>query len=190
MFNGKRPRLALVVVATIVAVTAWNCSGRSDDAISTVRMYDLVKALPKATLTTPQPDYIEIRSAVMENQQQRALFMHPTSTAEFPPLQVGLDSVLTFLVGLEDAVQDKPGDGVEFTVSARLADGSVVNLFSRYVDPRQNVQDRGWIGNRVPLGAFAGQAISIILSTSTGPKGDSQFDWALWGEPRVVLDAL
>ena len=94
------------------------------------------------------------------------------------------------MVGLEDAVRDKPGDGVDFTVSVRLADGSVVKLFSRYVDPRQIVQDRGWIGNRVPLGAFAGQSISIILSTSTGPRGDSQFDWAFWGEPRVILDAL
>lgn len=184
-----RRRPGSAVIAVLLGLVIPGC-GQSDPAIMTVSVYDLLAALPRATRQSQQPEYVAVRTAVLASEQKRVLFLHPASSLEFPAVTLGQDAVFTAALALEEVVQEKPGDGVEFNVSVRLPDGTVVKVFSRYVDPRVNEKDRGWLMTRVPLGGFAGQKVSIILSTTVGPKGDSQFDWALWGEPRVILGPL
>lgn len=178
-----------IVVAASVAACG---SGQAQDpAIRTIRIYDLLTALPSATLQTPAPDLIVARTATVGQEERRVLFMHPTSSAEFPPVQVGPDSILTFAIGIQDEAWDKGGDGVEFTVQVRKADAAetkMLTLFSRYIDPKHNPNDRRWFGSRVPLRRFSGQTIRLVFRTSPGPMNDSDSDWAVWGQPQIELD--
>src|SRR5262245_12784743 len=88
----------------VVAASVTACgSGRAQDpAIRTIRIYDLLTALPHVTLQTPAPNFIMARTATVGQEERRVLFMHPTSSAEFPPIQVGPDSILTFAIGIQD----------------------------------------------------------------------------------------
>ena len=178
----------ICVVLTSVACLAA-CGGR-DEAIRTVRVYDLLQAFPRAILERPGADYVAVRSLTVDDQKMNALYMHPTSSAEFPEVEAGPATVFVASLALEDTVLDKPGDGVEFTVSLKLSDGAVVKLFSRHVNPRTVERDRGWLAIRVPLGSFAGSLVRLVLSTGPGPAGDVQFDWAAWGEPKIFLDGM
>ena len=181
---------ARAFVFTAAIASAWGCGDSQDEAIRTIQVYDLLKALPRANLQTPTRDYVVARTGILGKEQRDVIFMHPPSRAEFPPVQVYADSILTFAIGIQEEAWDKAGDGVEFSVQVRGADSAqnkVFSLFSRYIDPKHNPEDRRWIGVRIPLRRFAGQAIRVVLSTSPGPKKNADFDWAIWGEPQVLI---
>jgi hypothetical protein len=178
-------------IVVVAAVAACGSGRAQDPAIRTIRIYDLLAALPRATLQTPAPNFVQARIAAVSQENRRVLFMHPTSSAEFPPIQVGADSILTFAIGMQEEAWDKGGDGVEFTVQVRKADAAptkMLTLFSRYIDPKHNPDDRRWISTRIPLRRFADQAIQVVFRTSPGPMNDSDSDWAVWGQPQIELD--
>lgn len=172
-------------LATVVALTLWSCGGSPADVIT--EPYDLVAALPKATIQAPKVDHVASRIAVLLGEQQRGIFMHPDAQAEFPPVTLGKAPTLTFAIGLDDSVRDKPGDGVDFTVSVRQPDGSIAEVWSKYIDSRKNEADRGWQHKRVSLERFSGLTVRIILRTSIAD--DSQFDWGYWGSPQLSAGA-
>jgi hypothetical protein len=182
-----------MTVASLVAAGAWAC-GTADQAIRTVRIYDLIRAFPHATVQRPhmtmESDSVFVVPFTIGAIERRALFMHPTASAEFPPVVLGDDAVLQLSIGLADAVVDKPGDGVTFTVTLKLGSGAAEQVFSRYLDPRVHEKDRGWVSARVPLGAFAGHVVRVVLSTSPGPANNTDYDWAAWSHLEIVLDPL
>ena len=167
----------------LLAMTLWSCGG-STPAV-TAGVVDLVSALPTATVTA-SADHVASRPAVLAGERQPGIFMHPNSKAEFPPVALGEAPFLTFAIGIDDSVRDKPGDGVDFTVSVRESSGTITELWSKYLDAKRHAADRGWHPVTVSLEKYAGQTISIILSTSIADDG--QFDGAYWGTPQLTPD--
>ncbi|MBI2299264.1 MAG: hypothetical protein HYU66_10045 [Armatimonadetes bacterium] len=93
-------------------------------------------------------------------------------------------TLLRFALGLGDltdpqqaaADQQKPlSDGVTFVVSV---DGK--ELFGEH-------WLRGkWARREVDLSAYRGKPVVLRLATGPGPDKQVSWDWALWGQPRVV----
>ena len=75
------------------------------------------------------------------------------------------------------------GDGVSFTVSARV-DGTEEVLFTQWVDPKNNPDDRRWIDAAVDLSPYVGRPMTLVLSTGPGDSG--VWDWAGWGGLRLA----
>lgn len=178
--QGHGTRHGFVV---LLAMALASCGG-SAPAV-TAGVYDLVAALPTATVTAP-PNHVESRLAVLAGDEQSGIFMHPNAQAEFPALALGKAPFLTFAIGLDDAVSDKAGDGVDFTVRIRESNGNTTELWSKYLDAKRRESDRGWHPVRLSLERYANQTVGIILSTSVA--SDGQFDWAYWGTPQVTRD--
>ena len=61
-------------------------------------------------------------------------------------------------------------------------------LFSRYIDPKTDVEDRMWLDYSFRLKAFAGKEASFMFKTTGGSRGDTTYDWAGWSMPRLILD--
>ena len=59
-------------------------------------------------------------------------------------------------------------------------------VFSTYIDPKQDEADRRWHPYVIDLSDYAGQVVTIIFETGTGPAGDYRYDWAGWGAPRLL----
>ena len=64
-------------------------------------------------------------------------------------------------------------------------------MFSQYLDPCQNSDDRHWFDHQIDLAAFAGQEVEIILRSYPGREigvaaGDYDADWFSWANPRVT----
>jgi hypothetical protein len=88
--------------------------------------------------------------------------------------------IFYFGYALNPAVFDKAGDGVGFRIEVKDAAGKISTLFSRYIDPKRDVQERRWMDSSIDLSRYQGQQIELLFSTDPGPKGDSAYDWAAW----------
>jgi hypothetical protein len=89
--------------------------------------------------------------------------------------------ILHFSYALDPFVFDKTsGDGVEFILEVRDSRGKVSRLFSKYIDPKHNPDERRWNDGEVDLSAYRGQTVDLLLTTTPGPRGDTSYDWAAW----------
>jgi predicted RNA-binding protein with PUA-like domain len=81
-------------------------------------------------------------------------------------------------------VWDKSGDGVLFEITVDREP-----IFSRYIDPKHNAQDRKWHDFEIDLAPYAGQTVEISLLTAPDNRRgtDTSFDWAGWSDPRIVV---
>jgi len=100
-----------------------------------------------------------------------------------------------------------PNEACAFATSVGFSDGSTTAdgcVFSVQVraDPPGGSQPPGgyatvakvqyatlkqWKAFRCDLSSFRGKTVALRLVTDVGPKDNSSSDWAVWGEPRVVL---
>ena len=69
------------------------------------------------------------------------------------------------------------------------ASGKKYQLFSQYIDPKNDENDRKWLNYVIDLSAWVNQKVSVTFETQPGPNGDDQYDWAGWRQPQIVQAA-
>jgi len=98
---------------------------------------------------------------------------------------------LSFSLGMDPSgYGGSCGDGADFMVDVRGANGSVKRVFHGFINPYGNPADRHWFDEKVDLNAYIGQDVDLMLSTGPGPKGDNCRDWAGWGDLRLGKSAF
>ena len=115
--------------------------------------------------------------------KQNALFEHPQTPAkparvsyalQLPPVQPGEVLLLAFDIALADGTKLTPvDDGVQFGVEV---EGE--RVFSG--KSRENV----WRSHALDLTAYAGRRVTLALLTEA--LANTSYDWAVWGNPRVL----
>lgn len=164
---------------------AHQVSGEFDPA----RMYDFASNLASASLTENVAEgYIKNGIYDINGERKFSIFMHPVSQASYaltlPEIEAGEKLRLDFSVALLPDSWSQAGDGVNFSINLQSSN-KVVEIFSSYLDPKHNPEDRRWRTGEVDLSGYAGQEIVIVYQTDEGEAGDLQFDWACWGEPAI-----
>ncbi|RIK36010.1 MAG: hypothetical protein DCC55_28635, partial [Chloroflexi bacterium] len=76
------------------------------------------------------------------------------------------------------------GDGVTFE-AAVARDGQETTLYTRHLNPAETY-DLGWQEALIPLDAYRGERIDLILSTHPGPANNDAADRAGWGLPWLL----
>jgi hypothetical protein len=178
--------ISLLSACLFIGGSALGCRAE-DDAIKTVKVFDLLAAFPRATVETPTPDHVSRGGFKVAGESHPGIFLHPTSSILFPPVHVPEEAILRFKIGIMDDAWDNPGDGVEFTVFVQGPDDVKRKVYSRYIDPKNNPDDRHWFDEQVPLRSYGDQDLRVTLATGPGPANDSVDDWAVWSEPQIVL---
>ncbi|MCP4202552.1 MAG: hypothetical protein GY769_11530, partial [bacterium] len=117
-----------------------------------------------------------------------AIFQHPTTAIAFSGVSVGERAVLEFAIVISQYAWNKAGDGVRFSIESIDQEGRRRERYSRYIDPKQNPNQRKWLEERVDLSDLSGQVVTIFFRTSPGPEDNRFYDWAAWGNPRLVAD--
>jgi len=112
--------------------------------------------------------------------QRRALLGHPTSRIQLDPVRIPAGAQARVILGIDDRVQDKPGDGVTFRLLLVRSDGEERLLLERHLDPRRRESERTWLVEEVDLDTLAGTQGSFVLETLPGPSGDTRHDWSAW----------
>ena len=176
----------MTIMAALMAM-ARPQSKVQDQALRTVRIYDLMVAAPRAALQIHQPSYFRLGDFGVAKESRPALFLHPNGSIQFPSVRLSSKPVLSFKIGIDESAWTQAGDGVEFTVYVNRSNDARTQIYARYVDPKHNLADRRWIEGRVSLKAFRNQDVRLTFATGPGPAADFNYDWALWSEPEILL---
>ncbi len=82
---------------------------------------------------------------------------------------------LEFDIGLAEGSENS--DGVTFSVSVQ--DNEIF---------RQHYNQQEWKHISLDLTPYRGQHIALRFTTTPGPDGNTGWDWANWGEPKIVAE--
>jgi len=156
--------------------------------------YDFLAHLADAGANCELPDPEQVRedAFTIDGDQRRVLYAHPELRVCY---QVRIDegAQLVFDVAMAPDSWGEEGDGVSFAIyveadqsSQRAENANEQLVFSKYIDPKHNEEDRRWDGHVVDLSDYANQTVMIIFETSGGPEGDLRYDWAGWGMPMLL----
>jgi hypothetical protein len=122
------------------------------------------------------------------NKEKRpVLFEHPEADVRFDGVAIPSNSVLQFGIAISPEAWDKAGDGVTFEIAVIDQKAAKIQIFSSYINPKANAEERKWNEHDVDLKDYAGQNVSFILSTTYGPRGNGDYDWAGWSTPQIRL---
>ncbi|MEK6589310.1 MAG: hypothetical protein AABZ11_01385 [Nitrospinota bacterium] len=133
------------------------------------------------------PDYGYIKKTVMNinGDKRETLFEHPPSVIKYK-ISIPADSLLNFGIAIDPQVWETGrGDGVSFEISISEGEKEKI-LFSRYIDPKTNKNERRWIDNSIDLSDYGGREVILSLRTSAGPKDDNSYEWAGWSKLEFV----
>jgi|GEM_PF-1284930 len=184
--------LALVVLPLAAVELTWLYDLVSADRLARMQIaYDFIDQWETARQDHPQSEgeTIALRDWTIENETRRVLYQHPAfSGASHLTYSVHLEqgAKLAFAVAMAPESWTQPGDGATFAIYLQT-NQDTEQLFSTYIDPKHNEQDRRWHSQVVDLNAYAGQTVTLIFETGIGPGGDFQYDWAGWGEPQLLI---
>lgn len=159
--------------------------------------YDLAAHLAEAEISSPGPGYVQSDLMTVGGEVRRVLFAHPAGGAG-PRIHyrvaVPADAVLAFEVATAPGSWTQAGDGVVFAVHLSTVGDAAQEqapdesaAWRLYLDPKHDPGARRWHSYRLDLGGYAGQVVDLTLETGPGPAGDARYDWAVWGEPRLVI---
>jgi tetratricopeptide (TPR) repeat protein len=156
----------------------------ADGGVRENLVYDFSARLASAEIEAPGPDYVRNDYFTIDGIKRRVMFMHPEALARYA-VEVPAGGLLAFQVAIAPESWEQPGDGVGFAVYVESG-GAATQVFSSYIDPKQDEDARRWHPHTVDLSDYAGQTISVIFETRPGPAGDLRYDWAGWGEARLL----
>jgi hypothetical protein len=175
--------IALAIVALLAAGVWYLRSGRGGLYL------DLVTEFPRAEQrsTLPKDQAFRLVEPVINGEKRRAIYMHPTSRLIYHDVNVPRHAWLRVHLALSPEVWDKPGDGVLFRFGVS-DDRSYEELLKQVVNPAGVPDDRRWLTVEIDLSQYAGEKLKLIFNTNSSLVGDdSQHDWALLGEPQIVI---
>jgi hypothetical protein len=84
------------------------------------------------------------------------------------------------------AAWDKIPQGVKFDIEV-VCKGITNTIFSRVLQPKRNIGDRGWHNFVILLERFSGNQVSFIFSTS-GSGDDLSYGWSAWGWVMLIRE--
>lgn len=146
--------------------------------------YDLVCSLDDSTTQINDPkDLVSPRWFTIDEISQPVLWMHAPSSAEYR-IKVPPDARLVFDLAMAPETWNPDyGDGVQFLVVVSDESGDHT-IFSEAIDPKHTSDDRGWLPRSIDLSAFSGQWVSLRMETQS--LEDNNWDWSMWGMPRIL----
>lgn len=113
--------------------------------------------------------------------QKTALLAHPPQKFRVNLKIPKGTSFLNFSIGLNPEIfSPQKGDGVGFHIYI-LENNKEQELFSKYIDPKNNPCERKWFEENISLKQWAGKDVTLLFSTDPGPLNNEAWDWAYWG---------
>jgi O-antigen ligase len=181
----QRPALTAAAVAVAIIAVGAVAVAREGRRTNEPIALDLVEEFAFADKVAAAPLHETFSVNV---RLPRSIFAHPPSRITWKA-RIPAGARLRAFMQLLPEAWDKSTDGVVFRIG--VSDGHrYTSLTDRLVDPKHEPDDRRPIPVDLDLSSYAGLEMQIIFSTANSTPGrpsDATYDWALWGEPRIVL---
>ncbi len=160
---------------------------RHDLEASTLVSYFFFQHFEEADIISEFQDVVTLSEPpfVINHETRMVLFQHPNSEVVFHDVTIPKYAHLEFGVGIKETAWNKEGDGVLFEILLRDEASQEHLIFSQWVDPKNNLEDRRWFDHVLDLKSFSGQVVSLRFKTSGGPEDNLNSDWAGWSTPQL-----
>ena len=113
------------------------------------------------------------------------LFEHPPRSITYQFIPTKEKSVLSFSIALDPKVWNPSfGKGVWFQINVINNDKQKIQVYKKFIDPKNNVDDRRWTENKIDLSIFENK--EITLEFITVEKDTNAYDWAGWGNLKLT----
>lgn len=172
----------------------WQVWKLDENDIDEYIYYDFVDLFDSAEISYKFADesyeqkYIKRLYYRIDDRTLSSIFQHPmTNEPMFIRYKIKIpdNSSLNFSI----AHPINRGDGVVFEIY--LNDSMDNNkIFSEYVGGNNNSPDNLWNDFEIPLDGYSGKNVTISFATSPGPRNDTSYDGAYWGNPKIVVKML
>ncbi len=116
------------------------------------------------------------------------LFMHPSALVSSMIELPDEPTILRFRNALAPESWEWGGDGVTFVATIQEQGAAPIEIYRQHIS--NDAADRDWHTTDISLAEYAGETITLTLSTENGPQGDGTGDWAGWGSPRILRASL
>jgi ABC-type polysaccharide/polyol phosphate transport system ATPase subunit len=146
-------------------------------------VYDFVQNLPYAKIVSTKGIPVQPQTVEIQSTPRRVIFAHPPSKITYSVL-IGPKTSLAFAIGILPAAWDKIPQGVKFDIDVEC-DGVATTIFSRMLQPKRNIGDKGWHNFLVPLEKYSRKTIYLTFCTS-GSGNDLSYCWSAWGWGKIV----
>lgn len=174
--------IALTSAGSIIPILT---SCEKEKGVSVEGVYDFIDHLNEAEIVAPAQEYVKPTSFTINGETKNVFFEHPDSQVTFKKVPIYKNARLTFGVGINEEAWKKGGDGVLFEIILTDEQSQKHPIYSRYLDPKNNPEERKWFDEEIDLKAFEGEKVSFTFKTLSGPRGNNAFDWAGWDEPKI-----
>jgi ABC-type polysaccharide/polyol phosphate transport system ATPase subunit len=146
-------------------------------------VYNFIQNLKAAEVISHPMIPVCERTIELNSIPRKIIFAHAPSQLTYS-LTIEQGSFMGFAIGILPEVSDKIPQGVKFDIDI-VSDGKQENIFSRVLQPKRNIGDRGWHNFLLSLDTYAGKEVSMIFRTS-GSGDDLSYGWSAWGWMRIV----
>ena len=188
MSKNLRPILLLCAMTAASSLLLLSCSEEKPKQAGGKVVYEFLAEAKTAEIAPYHRERVNFGQEFTINKEKRPiLFEHPNAEVQFNGVAIPQNAVLQFGMGINPDVWDKPGDGVTFEITVVDEKSAKTMIFSGYIDPKASTGDRKWVDHEVDLKDFAGQKVSFLFSTTPGPRGNTEYDWAGWSKPQIRL---
>lgn len=147
--------------------------------------FDLSSEFDRARIQPGGEGFVKLWLVRIKGEDRLSILIHPPSKVSWQ-VKLRPDSKLRFGAGFSSDVWDKPGAGAYYLVRVKPRLGKPETIFSSYLDPKHNPEERKWNDFEVSLAKFGANKIELILETRT----DGPNDWcvAFWSRPYLVQE--
>jgi hypothetical protein len=179
----SRNRIYLIVaVVLVIGLAGWWVmrSGRENVAV------DLVQQLSSAK-RQPSPESFSVADITINNERKHSISVQNLAGTRVTwHATIPDNGWLKTSMAIREDGWTVNGDGVLFSVG--VSDGQNYDeLLSQMLNPFGNASDRRWNDISLDLSPYAGETVDIIFNTRSGPADNRNGDFAVWGEPRVIV---
>ena len=178
----SRNRLLLVAVVVVAGLGLWWYlrSGGENVAVDLVQQFAAAKQQPDA-------EAFSVGDSAINNESKRAIAVKSLAgTRIIWHVTVPDNGWLKTSLGILEQGWTMEGDGVLFSVG--ISDGkNYEELLSLTINPFTNRSDRRWNEISLDVSQYAGETVDVIFNTRSGTKDNRNGDFAVWGEPRIIV---
>jgi hypothetical protein len=146
-------------------------------------VFDFIQNLNATKIVSPLAIPVKEQMIEINSTPRKVIFAHAHSEITYP-VKIPQGSLLAFAIGIMPGAWDKIPEGVKFDIEI-LSDGNTKNIFSRVLQPKRNVGDRGWHNFIISLEKFSGKSVFVVFRT-TGSGDDLSYSWSAWGWVKIT----
>ena len=142
--------------------------------------YNFLDHIDRARISSTAEQYVKKAPITVNGETREVLFTPPETKVVFFGVPVHRDAHLSFGVAIHDEAWKKNCNGVLFEIVLIDASDREHVVYSRYVDPMKNTDERRWIEEDIDLSEYRGQTVAFRFKTSVGPYRLTGHEWSGW----------